>query len=408
MALASPAEKYGFYYAGDSLYCEASNRNRHRRATIPELKAHFKGADDHPAHWYEAQLLHYGLAPSKVKGTAHKRLMDAVRKGGLTVPPHIQKIEADLKKEWTKRERDAKKVSKGSAAGTSSAKGTKRKADQVSANVNVNVSVQVSSTGSVSVRAAQPAAKKTKTTPKTATAKSPAKTKSTPKAATVKGSAKPKNVTTPTTTRPIPSTSNATGASGSSFSAGYDDVPPPYSEYDPGHASSRQVHQQPSSQRSPQPRLGLLNGRYRLDCAYIEDMWPAYEGDLGLVATLDGNTLWLSFDFGAASGMMKVPRPYEPDAEDGTTVFWRGHTCDDQGYRNFRAIDSVYRAGPCNKLYFLGDGHIHGLIRYGPGYDQVQIDFDAYRLPGQSMTSEVSPTEARAKWADLGQLDDRQ
>lgn len=75
MALVPPVDKDGFSYAGDSLFREASNLNRHRRATIPELKAHFAGKDNEnrPAHWYEAQLLHYGLPPSKVKGTAHKR-----------------------------------------------------------------------------------------------------------------------------------------------------------------------------------------------------------------------------------------------------------------------------------------------------------------------------------------------
>lgn len=75
MALVPPVDKDGFSYAGDSLFREASNLSRHRRATIPELKAHFAGKDNEnrPAHWYEAQLLHYGLPPSKVKGTAHKR-----------------------------------------------------------------------------------------------------------------------------------------------------------------------------------------------------------------------------------------------------------------------------------------------------------------------------------------------
>lgn len=75
MALIPPVDKDGFSYAGDSLFREASNLTRHRRATIPELKAHFTGKDieNRPAHWYEAQLLHYGLPPSKVKGTAHKR-----------------------------------------------------------------------------------------------------------------------------------------------------------------------------------------------------------------------------------------------------------------------------------------------------------------------------------------------
>lgn len=75
MALVPPVDKDGFSYTGDSLFREASNLNRHRRATVSELKAHFAGkdTDNRPAHWYEAQLLHYGLVASKNKGTAHKR-----------------------------------------------------------------------------------------------------------------------------------------------------------------------------------------------------------------------------------------------------------------------------------------------------------------------------------------------
>lgn len=170
MTLVPPVRKDGFSYAGDSFYCEASNLNRHRLATLPELKNHFndKDTENRPAHWYEAQLLHYGLPPSKVKGTAHKRLFDAVMGSGLAVPSHIQRIETDLKEEWTKKEREAKKLLKESATTKPPVKGTKRKADQVSTSTrfNVNISVSVSSTGMIEVQAAQPAAKKAKAAPK--------------------------------------------------------------------------------------------------------------------------------------------------------------------------------------------------------------------------------------------------
>lgn len=290
MALAAPVEKDGFSYAGDSFYCEASNLNRHRRATLPELKAHFSGKDENrPAHWYEAQLLHYGLPPSKVKGTAHKRLFDAVMKGGLSVPPHIQKIEADLKKDWAKREREAKKVLKESAAATSSSKGTKRKADQPSTNLSFNVNVNFSGSGPFEIQTTQSPAKKIKTaksTPSktsaqkkttTTTAKASkiiAKTLSSSKAAkpaakpapkpkekkatavkttkalakassplkATKSTVKPKEkkATVAKTTKPKPKAStNLTSQQASSlnsyaagsFSYGYDDSPPPYSEY---------------------------------------------------------------------------------------------------------------------------------------------------------------------------------
>src|SRR5947207_12310113 len=109
-----PVSKDGFYYAGDSLYVEVSGYNRHRRATLPELQALFHpsgisgSVKDPVGHWYEAQLLHYGLPPSKNKAVAKTRLLDAVNKGNLAVPAHIQQLESELKKEWTKKERQAK------------------------------------------------------------------------------------------------------------------------------------------------------------------------------------------------------------------------------------------------------------------------------------------------------------
>ncbi|KAK0615004.1 hypothetical protein B0T17DRAFT_510820 [Bombardia bombarda] len=145
--MAAPVTRDGWSYAGD-FYVEASVQNRHRRATISELKAKIdsssegaKESKDHPAHWYEAQLLHYGLPPSKTKGTAKMRLFEAVNKANLAVPSHTTKLETELKKEWTKKEREAKlalkkqaeSMSTSSATKTTTKDGAKRKAndDQV-------------------------------------------------------------------------------------------------------------------------------------------------------------------------------------------------------------------------------------------------------------------------------------
>src|SRR5947207_13115724 len=109
-----PVSKDGFYYAGDSLYVEVSGYNRHRRATLPELQALFHpsgisgSVKDHVGHWYEAQLLHYGLPPSKNKAVAKTRLLDAVNKGNLVVPKEIMKLEAELKREWKKKDKEAR------------------------------------------------------------------------------------------------------------------------------------------------------------------------------------------------------------------------------------------------------------------------------------------------------------
>ncbi|KAJ3527565.1 hypothetical protein NM208_g10639 [Fusarium decemcellulare] len=67
---APPVAEDGFAFANGDFFAEASGHNRHRRATPQELQTHFaSGSDkDHPAHWFEAQLVHYGLQPSKTKG----------------------------------------------------------------------------------------------------------------------------------------------------------------------------------------------------------------------------------------------------------------------------------------------------------------------------------------------------
>ena len=131
------------------LLAEVSNRSRHPRATVPELRAILRPTDaadhevdNHVSHWWEAQLLHYGLRPSKAKAVAKTRLLDALNQGTLAVPRDIIKIEAELKKQWAKTEREAKaelkKVQSGStktmtttsATPTAVTKGTKRKALQ--------------------------------------------------------------------------------------------------------------------------------------------------------------------------------------------------------------------------------------------------------------------------------------
>ncbi|KAF4953004.1 hypothetical protein FSARC_12484 [Fusarium sarcochroum] len=167
---APPVAEEGFAFANGEFFAEASGHNRHRRANQHELKEHFTSGNDkdHPAHWFEAQLIHYGLQPSKTKSVARMRLFDAVNAGSLKVPPNVSKLETKLKKEWTKNDREAKKsaTSKPAAKPAPAAKvetkktaasGTKRKASQ-------------DDDGSTTAKKPKTAAPKTK-----ATAKAPAK-----------------------------------------------------------------------------------------------------------------------------------------------------------------------------------------------------------------------------------------
>ncbi|KAI1428730.1 hypothetical protein F5Y12DRAFT_628889 [Xylaria sp. FL1777] len=224
MSLAPAAAKDGFSFAGD-LYAEASGHNRHRRATVSELQEYFKsGSDkDHPAHWFEAQLIHYGLQPSKTKSVARMRLFDAVNAGKLAVPSHIQKLEKDLKKEWVKNEREAKMAVNAGAptsAASSTAASKKRKAD--SSNVDMNISVgginitvsanNASKSSSVAKKVKASTAGKTSSKavkdspkPKNKSASKPVKDAPKPKASTAK---KPK----PTTSTPPPKKTTSTSA----------------------------------------------------------------------------------------------------------------------------------------------------------------------------------------------------
>ena len=128
MSFAPAISKDGFYYNGD-LYAEVSDLNRHKRASVAEISAILRPpikqsrasaqapTKDPVGHWYEAQLVHYGLAVSKTKAVAKSRLLDALNAGTLAVPAHIARLEEGLKKEWSILERRAKANYKASMGG---------------------------------------------------------------------------------------------------------------------------------------------------------------------------------------------------------------------------------------------------------------------------------------------------
>ena len=119
MSYAQPVGRDGFFYDGD-LSAETSNLNRHKRATVQEIRAIFHPdlrksktstapiAQDPVAHWYEAQLIHYRLPPSKDKARAKVKLLEALNTGKRVVPPGIAKREAELKKEYTAADKKAR------------------------------------------------------------------------------------------------------------------------------------------------------------------------------------------------------------------------------------------------------------------------------------------------------------
>ncbi|CAI7657337.1 unnamed protein product [Penicillium glandicola] len=230
----SPVTDGQFSFNVDTFYVAASGGQIHRRAAPAEIKALYdtattdKSTPDHPGHWYEAQLLHYGLPPSKVKATAKMRLLKAVQDGVLSVPKESLQIEKNLKKEWKKQESSEQPqantrttmtktvvtktitVSKTVASKTTGSKVTASKAAAKLA------TVKATTTKAVTPKAAAPKKDTTSKTvaPKVTAAKTtvtkaatnPATTKPAPKAAAIKAVAKPAAVkpTTAKTATPNP------------------------------------------------------------------------------------------------------------------------------------------------------------------------------------------------------------
>ncbi|KAL8871256.1 MAG: hypothetical protein Q9174_002877, partial [Haloplaca sp. 1 TL-2023] len=160
MSYAQPVGRDGFFYNGD-LSVETSNLNRHKRASVQEIKAIFHPdqkkskttaapvTPDPVAHWYEAQLIHYGIPPSKDKARAKVKLLEALNTGKLVVPPGIAKLEAELKKEYAaadKKARAAYKANVGAGA-KNTAVDTPRKRKQSESSNNVNVTIHLSGYG---------------------------------------------------------------------------------------------------------------------------------------------------------------------------------------------------------------------------------------------------------------------
>ena len=158
MFFAAPVVRGNFTYNGD-LYVDVGNFNRHKRATVAEiselLRPNFRKRKSVPpikdqvGHWYEAQLIHYGLPPSKDKSTAKLRLLDNLNKSNLNVPTYVTTMESELKKEFAGNERKAKAQYKKQAA-TGSLDSlhpmASKKRQQTDATVNdagVNVNIRI-------------------------------------------------------------------------------------------------------------------------------------------------------------------------------------------------------------------------------------------------------------------------
>lgn len=407
---AAPGDSFSFEHV---LLAEASNKTRHPRASIHELQCILRPndaashqPDKNVGHWWEAQLLHYGLKLSKTKSVAKTRLLDALNAGTLAVPGDIKKLEGQLKKSWTKSEKDKRNELTPVSTAKSGAK--RKRGDET------NQSAQAKKAKAV------PATKAQK---QTAVAKSP---KAAPKTAPNTASKKTPNVTSAKTSGPSSSSKDINGAQfkptnhprtkqtarrgGNALPVGRvipsesNNVPDPFHRaprtkqtarrgkpFQPGRGltangrtpgswdeddntigmdgddddedndiesgnGEEKIDWVPSGPKIFSS-LGLINGTYEIDCPTLED-WGRSSEDFSLILCLEGDSVWGSYDFGMFSGILHLrQRPYT-GSDERLPFSWRGR----------ENSEGVISFGPGNEgwIEFHGGGRIVGMINcYG-------------------------------------------
>lgn len=435
---AASATADGFTYSGGEFFAEASGQKRHRRHSPAELRALVMAGNDkfHPAHWFEAQLLHYGLKPSKTKSVARMRLSDAVNAGDLQVPEKIVGLEKRLKEQWMK---ESAKMARGESSNkgkaTKATMGTKRKIEETdavfgSAKTKGKKAKLQSDTKTTPTKSAKKAAVKATPKPKMEpTAKTALKSEAVPVInKRVKQTARrgafsqisSRRVGPAPTAEPPPSERRAYARRGRANMArgripttlsqpphsenygtvddddedddgdGYPPSSPSDSELEypehPGDESDIEVY---DFQNATLESLGLLNGNYNIMSPTVNQEWPDCGGpDFDLTLTLDGSRLWGKFNFGVVEGIMFFEERPRKSSHDEIPFIWRGR--EDQG-------PIMYGDSNEGWIRFLGDGRIEGELDY------QKIDFRGRRMSGQGRRSVCSASEMRREWENYSE-----
>lgn len=381
MSFAPPVSRDGFYYNGD-LYVEVGNLNRHKRASVPEIAAILRPdikktktktwalpatpLRDPVGHWYEAQLIHYGLPPSKDKARAKIRLLEALNASTLVVPAHIAALEASLKKEYEAAERKAKaqyKAEFAAAAGEDRSGSSKKRKKSDSAVANggstVNVNINLGLYGGVYPNGIQfDGLARNHQQEQASSAKRAKLTR--------------ENVGSAMKTEPMVKKEPAV-----KMEYGMDPEPPV--EFEP-----RPTIDLP---------LGLINGNYTISCPMIESDFDC--AGFSLILCLDSPSVWGAYEFGPFTGILRLPqRPFYP-SDEGLPFYWRGID---------HAAGAVIASGEycMGEIAFLGQGRIAGRINvYGGGGDYGDCEFTGMRQSvgmGRGMSSPRSAYSMRQEW----------
>ena len=413
--MATPEIRRGDFIYHDTLFVDVGNNHRHPRASVSELRDFLMPkksgpgpgpAKDQVAHWYEAQLVHYGLPRVKDKNAAKVRLTNAVSARTLKVPEYVSSMEEGMKKEY------AVALRKGKQAGAEKtpAKGKKRKADDAEAALPAGkMSFTWSKDGEMRVEAERfagsvaSASKKAKTTPKPKPetkakpeAKSTKQTTTTPKPRTASASAAK---ALPSPARPAAASasptsranrlkqtarrsknfaypSSSTRPAQPSSQQTYDHTPTSFHNHDHDLYDSSDNDPPPpysslpfSETRSPTPpphRSGAMiqiSGSYSLG-VFTPSNRPLAPRFLSLAINHATASLWGTFHIGPKRGLLRMDDTTGLAAAGATKTFgWRSE--DENSNSKMR-----FGRGCDGEVSFDGDGGVQGVFAGGMMYGE--------------------------------------
>ncbi|GAB1740050.1 hypothetical protein NU219Hw_g4971t1 [Hortaea werneckii] len=411
----------GEFVYRDTLFVDVGgDGKRHPRASPSELKDLLNGkvAKDQVGHWYEAQLIHYGLQRSKQKDTAKVRLQQALSQGKLKVPPHIADMEGQMKKEHAAAVRKAKKSVGGDAAPAKTAKRrkddeeieTSSKRTKIAMNVG-DISINIEHGASASEPKNPKEKSPTKTTPAKATAKQTAKqTAKTSKPAASSESATPD--ATPKTvkgTKKAQATSRDEGAPGfsgdsksnSKAATASKASAEPKAKGAPRVKSEPKIKPEPNTQSEPKikrepgtkklaaiktepqndemqidpfaqemPGTRNVTGVYKISCPQLaEEIGPDEASNFRLFLCVDNGMLWGGFELGWKSGVLRAD---EVAVDRYVSFGWRARD-------NDRGGSLTFGRGCFGEIVLHGQNEVKGTFT---GLFVEPVVFEGRRRPG--------------------------
>lgn len=417
----APEVRKGDFVYRDALFVDLGSNKRHARASPTELKDLLlpkKGStpQDQVAHWYEAQLLHYGLARTKDKNTAKVRLTNAITTKSLAVPKEILVMEGNMKKDYASILRKAKtgaNKAQESKAATSRAKKTSSKTtieleiDGVKLKIDREAIEAAKKKTATTKAAPKPKETASKAAPKPKATPQPKGAKissSTPKPATAPKSSPAKNLSKnassdgpvarpkqtarrgkpfagTATSRPTPKPSKTYDHTPQSFyhndgssDAEMNDAPPPYDAHE-------------FDQESESESEASKSGPVQVSGTYFFPNPEVHPLEITLQKDHRTHKFWGRFHVSSREGVIRIDDMSGFSSGNAIKFGWRSEDEDDGTLRFGRGCDGF--------MHFDGEGWMKG--RFNGLLHGEDVDFEGNLINEEGLDVE----EVKSAWDDF-------